>query len=112
MNKYKKTRGNKKYKRKTIKNKTKLKKQIGGELSSQCLKEILAMSFSQNHNLSEQEISTLVNKLVVNKTMLNEWQLLFTLLDQINDSTHLDYDQLTQMADEEVETTVTWHELS
>jgi hypothetical protein len=112
MNKYKKTRGNKKYKRKTIKNKTKLKKQIGGELSTLCLKEILAMSFRENQNLSEQEISTLVNKLVLISTILNEWQSLFTLLAQINVSTHLDYDQLTQMADEEVHNVAVWHELS
>jgi len=81
--KYKKSlKKNKKYKRKTIKNKN--KKQIGGELSNNCIREILKMAFKEDEDLTEPQITVLVDKFMSISTLWRNYPNLFGLLNNIN----------------------------
>lgn len=100
-----KTRGRKNRSRKTMRNKIHIKKQYGGELSDECITEILKMAFKENEDLTEPQITVLVNKLITISTLWRSYPDLFALLNQIDGmvNDNLNYDQFLDWANNIVE---------
>ena len=94
--------------RKTIKNNNKLRrktnrKQVGGEISDNCSREIIRSAFEShnNDNLTQEEITNLTNKLMTARIVWreNERQF-FNLLEQIGEFNNSTYDEKNEWIDD------------
>ena len=113
--KYKKSlKKNKNNKRKTIKNKNKNKKQIGGELSNNCIREILKMAFKENQDLTEPQINVLVDKFMTVSTLWRDYPLLMNLLNQIDGivNEQLNYDECVDWSNDIIEHLINEEEIN
>jgi hypothetical protein len=87
-----------KLRRKTIKN----RKQVGGQLSDNCTREIISLAFGDtNNNLTQEQINILTNKTM---TLAAYWranfQNLFSLLEQMRELNNLTYDETNDWIDD------------
>lgn len=90
---------NNKLRRKTIKN----RKQVGGEISGNCAREIIRNTFESNNdnNLTQEEITDLTNKIMtLRTTWIEDYIVLFDLLEQIRELNNLNYDEKNEWIDD------------
>lgn len=95
LSKYRKTRGRKTRGKKTMRNKKHIKKQYGGQISDDCIKEIIRESLRQNENLTQEQITVILNKFMSASTLWRSYRDLMDLLAQIGEMTeqNLNYDE-------------------
>jgi hypothetical protein len=101
---YRKSRGRKSRGRKTMRNKKHIKKQYGGSISDDCISEIITEALRQNENLTEEQISIIVNKLMSVSTLWRSYPDLMALLEQIGGivEDNLNYDEFLDWANNTV----------
>ena len=93
--KYRKTRGRKPRGKKTMRNKKHIKKQYGGQISDDCIKEIIREAVRQNAILSAEQVNVILNKFMSVSTLWRDYRDLMDLLVQIGEMTeqNLNYDE-------------------
>jgi hypothetical protein len=112
--KYRKTRRQKSRYIKTRRNKKHIKKQFGGELSNNCIREILKMAFKENQDLTEPQINVLVDKIMTVSTLWRNYTVLMNLLNQIDElvNEQLNYDECVDWSNDIVEHLINEQEIN
>ena len=108
-----------KLRRKTIKNKLRRKtiknrKQVGGQISDNCVREIISLALGDNdNNFTQEQITNLTNKIMTLRSFwVESYQNFFNILNQINGINMLDYDDTNFWVDDLIDMFHENHELN